>query len=698
MRKNFGSKITVLTLSTLLLGSCLFPFEAKAVTLSSIDRLAGPTRNQTAIEIALKLNPGIAPAVVLASPKSFSDALAGIPLAIQKGAPILWVGNTPEQSKDVLDYVKEHCDKKGTVYLFGGEGAIPKSFERELQAMGYKSEQIQRLGGNNRYETAVQIAQKVELKGNPIYITTGENYSQAASAAVLAAAQNSPVLLLPSKGNVPESIIKYLNQIAAEQSFSLKIIGNNTVIPESMLEQLKSKVNGLDSSKIERLSGDDIYDLMAKANGEAWVNKQEASKEAIDYILLASGQTYVDSIPGAMLSARVGAPLIFINEKMPESSAKILADIFNFNRQKDIPYKKVTALGGTGVISSQAIAEADSLYSLGESLKNQAQVWTYAELNPFSEPAFGVKGKGNLIVLTDSQSHTVQVINNDKKVSTLVGVTNAFDEYRLPVGGFIDGSAKEAKFNEPKGIALDDKGTLYVADSANGAIRTVDSQGNVKTLVRGLNKPTGIVLGLQGEVYVTETLNHRILKIDSQGQMTVLAGGGYATKDGELIGAYADGKGEQAKFNEPQGLAIDNEGNLYVADTGNQRIRKVSPDGVVTTLAGSGTALIENTTYIEGGYTDGEATTAQFNFPMGLTVDKNKNVYLADSLNHCIRVITPAGKVSTLAGALVAGKRDGAASLAQFNIPSDVFFGDDGSLFIVDQGNALLRQYFPEFK
>jgi len=687
-------------------GSLLFPQNVTAAELTSIGRIAGATRIQTSVEIALRLNPGIAPAVVLATSKSFADALAAVPLAIQKEAPILWVGNTPKQSRDVLKFIDEHCDKKGIIYILGNEQAIPKNFETELQAMGFKAEQIQRLGGKDRYDTAAQIAQAVELKGHSVYITTGENYSQAASVAVLAAAQDSPVLLLPSKGSIPESVIAYLNRAANEKNLSIQLIGNETVLPERMVDELKAKVKALDPGNISRLTGNDLYSLMAKANAHAWISQQDSiqqengrsAKEAIDYILLASGKTYVDSIPGAVLAARVKAPLIFIEEAIPQPSVQVLTEIYNFNRQKEIPLRRMTVLGGVAAISPQVVAEVDSLYSLGQTLKDQAQVWTYAELNPFSVPAFGALGAGNRIVVSDIQAHSLQAIGKDRRVTALAGKTDAVDDYKLPVGGYVDGSAAVARFNQPKGIALDPKGTLYVVDSANGAIRTVDLQGNVKTLIKGLNKPTGIVLGPQGEIYVTETLSHRIVKIDSKGQMTVLAGGGYDMRDGELIGAFADGRGEQAKFNEPQGLAIDDEGNLYVADTGNQRIRKVTPDGVVTTLAGSGAEFIENTSYIQGGYADGEAKSARFNFPVGLAVAKDKTVYVADSLNHCIRVITPDGKVSTLAGAVVAGKRDGAALLAQFNTPSDVFFGEDGSLFIVDQGNALLRQYIPASK
>lgn len=372
--------------------------------------------------------------------------------------------------------------------------------------------------------------------------------------------------------------------------------------------------------------------------------------------------------------------------------AAVDAGILNLTDGKVEPNQPATR---ARVVLALAVGEMNKQQNLEESVDGGAQVLTYAVLDPFGSPSFGVRGEGNSIVFSDSQNYKLEVIGGYKVVSTLAGKSTGQDDYGMPMGGYKDGTSAEAMFAAPKGIAHDGHGTFYVADSENGAIRTVDWKGNVKTLVKGLNNPIGIALGANGEIYVAETLNHRILKIDAQGKWTVLAGGGYKVENGEPVGTFADGKGAAAKFNEPQGLAIDNEGNLYVADTGNQRIRKVSPDGVVTTLAGSGNVLIDRTTYVEGGYRDGDGKTARFNFPVGLAVGKDKTVYVADSLNHCIRVISPEGKVSTLAGAVVPGRVDDRASLAQFNTPTDILLWEDDSILIIDQGNSLIRQYIP---
>lgn len=691
MRNSISNKLIVLILSIVLCGNFLLPHNVTAAELTTIDRLAADTDEQAAIEIAMKLNPGIVPAVVLASPDSLSEALAGVPLAKQKDAPLLWVGKSPKESQDVMEFILDHCDKEGMIYILGNENTISQSFESTLEELGYKKGQIKRLGGKDKYETAVEIAKSLEYTGNPIYITTGENYSQAMGAAVVAGVQESPILFLPYKGDIPKSVINYLKQMV-KKGASLQVVGNSKVLPDAVLSKLKTKVSL--KKDLNRISGTDIYEITAKINKKTWLTKQTSGEKAIPWLFLTLGGSYTYSIPGAVLAAQAGAPLVFIDETIPTVSASLLKDIYKWNKGKSSSTKKqITVLGGIDVIPIETVAEADSLFSLGQSIAGKAQVWTYAGLSSYSEPSYGVKGEGNNIIISDSWSHTLQIISGDK-VEMLTGNSGPLDEYGRPTGDYKNGLATVAMLNMPKGIAMDKKGHLYVADSANGAIRVVDKQGYVKTLVSGLKFPTGIVISASGDLYVTETLNHRILKISPQGQWTVLAGGGYTISNGAPVGAFADGIGEESKFNEPRDLDIDTEGNLYVADTGNQRIRKITPEGKVTTIAGSGTDLIDGTSYIAGGYQDGEGTSVKFNFPLGLAVGEDKTIYVADSYNHCIRKISPEGAVSTIAGTAEAGKRDGLANRTQFNIPGDVLIWDNEHLLIVDQGNALLRMYY----
>ncbi len=694
MIQNLSYKIAIFILTSVLSGSVQFvPESINAIEPSSIERVTGTTEMETAIEIAMKLNPGIAPAVILASPTSYYDALAGIPLAQQKQAPILWVGQTPKESEAVFDHIKNHCDKDGLIYILGNDNSIPKSFDKALKKLGYQQKQIVRLGGSNHYETAIKIAEKVEYKGNPVIISSGENYSQVAGIAAMATAKESPILFLPSKGKIPQSVTNYLNSIVSKDKISIQIIGDRKTIPDKIVSELKSKVKGLDNDNISRISGKTPYELMAKVNEQTWFNESEADGDRIPVssITLTEGTNYANTISGAILAAQNNSPLIFIDEAIPKSSLSLLKDIYNWNEEIAISYRQVTVLGD---LPQKAVIEADSLFTLGKSLEGNAQVWTYAEVNQFTELNYGVIGEDNSIIVSDHYFNTLHKVNNEIGNLTLTKSSDV-DEYGKPIGAYKDGLVTEAMFNSPSGIARDKEGILYIADTGNGAIRTIDQNRNVKTLVKGLKHPTGIVLNSKGDIFVTETLGHRILKIDDQGNWTVFAGGGYFVHDGERVGAFADGNGEEAKFNEPRGLAIDNEDNLYVADSANQRIRKVNTEGTVSTIAGSGIERIKNTPYIQGGYKDGAGENARFNFPLGLAIGPDKTIYVADTYNHCIRMITPEGVVSTLAGSTEAGAGNGMATLARFNYPSDVLLLEDGRLIIVDKGNALLRAYQP---
>lgn len=191
------------------------------------------------------------------------------------------------------------------------------------------------------------------------------------------------------------------------------------------------------------------------------------------------------------------------------------------------------------------------------------------------------------------------------------------------------------------------------------------------------HNPFGVAVDAQGNVYVADAgESNRIRKIAAENaSVTTLAGGAEG---------FADGTGGAASFNTPSALAIDANGNLYVADTSNNRIRKVTPEGAVTTLAGDGTA----------GMRDGAASAAQFNAPVGVAVDaRGERVYVADTYNDRIRLITTGdNQVTTLAGGSASGDADGASGDARFDTPCALVATPDGALFIADTGNRRLRK------
>lgn len=195
--------------------------------------------------------------------------------------------------------------------------------------------------------------------------------------------------------------------------------------------------------------------------------------------------------------------------------------------------------------------------------------------------------------------------------------------------------------------------------------------------------PFGIVVDQQGNLYLADAGEHnRILKINKAGVATVFAGGAEGYLDSEVNTDSKDGKVSAAKFNTPSGLAIDKKGNLYVADTGNHVIRKIDPNGKVSTLAGNGQA----------GYRDGIATQAQFNAPIGVAVGKDGKVYVADTYNDKIRVILPDGQVQTIAGGNQPGYLDGAGNTALFDTPSSLVVNSLGEIIVADTRNNAVRK------
>ena len=308
---------------------------------------------------------------------------------------------------------------------------------------------------------------------------------------------------------------------------------------------------------------------------------------------------------------------------------------------------------------------------------------TAAKLNgPFSGV---VDGSGNLY-FTDSLNNRVRKMTYAGVVSTIAGSGTI---------GFLDGTGTAARFYYPSGITIDSSGTnLYVSDLENHRIRKiVISTGAVTTLAGSgaadflddigtaakFNKPAGITIDSSGNLYVADAFNHRIRKIViSTGAVTTLAGDGTT--------GSTNGTGTSAKFNIPISITIDNSGNLYLADSGNNIIRKiVISTAAVTTLVGYGSP----------GYADGTGTNAIFNTPQGITIDNSENLYVADINNHSIRKIgISTGIVTTIAGnGPTPGYVDGIAINARFILPSGVASDLTGdNVYVLDTNNNRIRK------
>ena len=299
----------------------------------------------------------------------------------------------------------------------------------------------------------------------------------------------------------------------------------------------------------------------------------------------------------------------------------------------------------------------------------------------FEDPyAVAVDGSGNVYV-ADATDHSIRKITPDGTVTTFAGKPGTF--------GSSDGTGVAAMFKTPQGIATDSVGNVYVADTGNATVRKITSAGVVTTLAGtagsegSLNatgsaarfaSPYGVAVDGAGNVYVVESGPGTVRKITPAGVVTTVAGAA------NQIG-LVDGTGSAARFNVPFDIAVDIGGNLYICDHGNNAIRKVTPAGVVTTLAGSSSP----------GKVDGTGSAALFKFPAGISVDAAGYVYVADTDNQVIRKISPTGVVTTIAGSGI-GSADGVGTLATFYNPKDVTVDSSGNVYVVDRGNHTIRK------
>lgn len=295
-----------------------------------------------------------------------------------------------------------------------------------------------------------------------------------------------------------------------------------------------------------------------------------------------------------------------------------------------------------------------------------------------------VDAKGDLWI-ADTANRLLRTLDTQQQMRTSAGGKTE---------GFADGSRSEALLNAPSGLAFDRQGHLLIADEDNHAIRKLTPNGDISTVagtgIAGFldgpsktaqfDSPHSLVLNSQGVIFVSDRDNHRIRRIDAQGVVTTFAG--------QALAGLADGLGGIAKFNTPYGLTVDKQDHLYVADSENHVIRRIDPQGNVTTFAGTGSQ----------GYQDGPTTTARFNEPYGLAFDSVGNLYIADRGNHRIRRIDAQGIVSTVAGTGNSGYSDGAALQAEFDRPASVVLDAQGNLFVVDQNNQRIRQIDPTGK
>ena len=309
-----------------------------------------------------------------------------------------------------------------------------------------------------------------------------------------------------------------------------------------------------------------------------------------------------------------------------------------------------------------------------------------AELrNPYG---VAVDSAGN-VYIADSRDHRIRKVDSTGTITTIAGT----GEFGFSGDG---GPAVEAELRNLYGVAVDSAGNVYIADTDNHRIRKVDSTGTITTIAgtgefgfsgdggpaveAEFRRPHGVAVDSAGNLYIADIRNRRIRKIDSTGTITTIAGTGEFGFSGD------GGPAAAARLTFPYGVAVDSAGNLYIADTGNRRIRKIDSTGTITTIAGTG----------EFGFSGdgGPAVEAELRNPYGVAVDSAGNVYIADPRNRRIRKVDSTGTITTIAGTgeFGFGGDGGPAAAARLTFPYGVAVDSAGNLYIADAGNRRIRK------
>lgn len=361
-------------------------------------------------------------------------------------------------------------------------------------------------------------------------------------------------------------------------------------------------------------------------------------------------------------------------EVVADSAGNVyIADTWNCRVRRVDPSGRIVTVAGTGKhgYSGDGGPAAEASLNVPKGLA----------LNP----------KGNLYV-ADSKNNRIRMIDASGTITTIAGTGRS---------GFTGdgGPAVEARLRYPCGVAVDAAGNVYFGDSSNNRVRMIDSTGVICTIAgtgrrgfRGdggpaaeaaLNWPDSLAMDAQGGLLVADHYNNRIRRIDRSGLIRTVAGTGKRAFGGD------GGPAERAHLNRPSGLAVDRSGNVYIADHGNGRVRCVDTSGIITTFAGGGDP------YHNGD--GGPALRANFGIIQGLALGPGGGVYIADSRRHCIRKFEPGGRISTVAGTGEPGYTGdgGAATEAGLRSPEGVATDSEGNIYVADSGNRRVRRIDP---
>jgi len=388
-------------------------------------------------------------------------------------------------------------------------------------------------------------------------------------------------------------------------------------------------------------------------------------------------------------------------------------------------YTTFTIVGYAGIVTPSRISPKTLIYTdvygntTMQTSMYQPGVITDSSANYISQlrnpSGVALDVYGNLYI-ADTGNHRICMVDTSGNFTTYAGSENG-------ISGYIDGNSSTALFDSPTAIIADKFGRIIVADTGNNAIRIIENNDNpdslesmrlhtkiVNTLIGGgsilsssaigksnqLNSPQGIAINLLGDLFISDTGNHRICQITSGGELVTIAGSTTLDSSFRYVSGFLNGNGTSASFNSPTALVVDRIGNIFVADTGNNSIRRITKSGNVTTVAGSGQPFFK----------EGRREQASFNRPTGIAVDLQNILYVSDTGNNLIRRINTDGDVSIIAGSpnQKSGAIDGYGSIdprgvsvpfnkrATFNGPASLIVNPLRQLIIADKLNNTIRR------
>ena len=424
--------------------------------------------------------------------------------------------------------------------------------------------------------------------------------------------------------------------------------------------------------------------------GSTLINSLPSLFRPVDFFETSSGELYVINDDYAVYKLLPGGTL-----QQPEKTVVHVAGVVKDKQVGTAQDGNVASVEfrypeGITIDNNGVLYIADTGRNRIRTIENgQVKTILTSANGPINEPVkLDFDGDGNLFILVKSSNRVLKwnINNTSQRTTTCIDVWAGLpNKESTPPKGLRNGYRLQALFNNPYMMLFAKSGEAFISDTSNYRIRKIDITGKLSDLAGGVygfkddfqsqasfKHPAGIALDKQGNLYVADSENHRIRKIDASGNVTTFAGTGLA--------GYKDGTGNVAQFDTPVGLAFDDVGDLYVIGN-NKRIRTIDPSGNVSTFAGGGSSL------------EGARQNISITAPKHLLFGPDRALYFSDG--HRIRKIDTSGNVTTFAGTGTAGYKDGSGKTAQLNEPFGMAFGPFGSLFVADRGNRRIRKISP---